>query len=329
MQKQHKHGPASGAKNTGSSADDAPGDVGFDPEVVTVSEVIGKGRAAQRLVRVGMRHELRQFVGLGETEVRRSAIDIGTLLGFARPRDVRKLVDRYRKSGDLPDVYVRATVAHTQMPTGGVRQTKVTEYWLTQDEFLFVVAKSETPIANSILKDMIRVYRLAMVGVAPQPRAANDDVAELRADMRAFCTALPGAIREVFSKTMEAQTKQLGEVIRQAFGSKPAVGPADWVGIGKSGAREIRAELRLYAEAMATPHDKEERRRWMGRGQNELRSVLGFYGTARKWESLSYGDFSLARMHLCEMRKRAGFTSAQQAAVAPPPQMVLPFRRVG
>lgn len=47
---------------------------------------------------------------------------------------------------------MRAAVARTQMPTGGTRETKVAEYWLTEEEVLFLLARSRTKVAPGALR---------------------------------------------------------------------------------------------------------------------------------------------------------------------------------
>ena len=87
-----------------------------DMDVPTVSPMIGEGADAHRLVR---------WAGTpsrpGRTTTSRDArCRAGRELGYGQPRDIRKLISRLAKEGKLPDVHVRATVARTQMPTGGV-----------------------------------------------------------------------------------------------------------------------------------------------------------------------------------------------------------------
>lgn len=84
-------------------------------------------------------------------------VELARKLGFGRPRDIRKLIERLRKEGELLGVLQRATVARKEL-SGNLIETTVTEFWLTLEEALFVTAKSETKTANEILKAVIRVF---------------------------------------------------------------------------------------------------------------------------------------------------------------------------
>lgn len=95
-------------------------------------------------------------------------VDLGKFLGYSRPRDVRKLIEREMKSGNLNDSNVRATVArvNTGRPTVGERkcpavEKDVTEYWLTLSDGLFVAARSETKVGAELLRSLIEAWTLA------------------------------------------------------------------------------------------------------------------------------------------------------------------------
>jgi len=101
-------------------------------------------------------------------------LDAAARLGFSRPRDIRKLIERVWPENKRP--HVRATMARTSMPRGGERERVVDEYWLTEAEFLKLCARAETPIAEAVLDDMIARYmaarlHLAAPSLAPAPRA--------------------------------------------------------------------------------------------------------------------------------------------------------------
>ncbi len=84
-------------------------------------------------------------------------VELARRLGFSRPRDVRKLIDRLAEQGELSGVSKRATVSRREL-SGNVIETPVTEYWLTLEQALFVTAKSETKAANEILRAVIAVF---------------------------------------------------------------------------------------------------------------------------------------------------------------------------
>jgi len=92
----------------------------------------------------------------GEPRIR--DIDAATRLGYSRPRDVRKVIERIWPEDKRPSC--RDTVARQPVGPGGkgTRTYTVTEYWLTEAELLKLIARSETPVAEAILDEMIAVY---------------------------------------------------------------------------------------------------------------------------------------------------------------------------
>lgn len=94
-------------------------------------------------------------------------VDLAERLGYAQSRDIRKLIKKLAECGDLSEVAMRATVTRIEK-TGairGVEERTVDEYWLTEEEALFVAARSETKVAATILKGIIRVFVLARRGI--------------------------------------------------------------------------------------------------------------------------------------------------------------------
>lgn len=112
--------------------------------------------------------ETRDFMGLAiatnafsDETPRCRDVDLGKFLGYSRPRDVRKLIERELKAKNLNDSHVRAVVArtdngpkHEAFGNGKV----VTEYWLTEIGALFVVSRSETKIGADILHRLIAAW---------------------------------------------------------------------------------------------------------------------------------------------------------------------------
>lgn len=100
-------------------------------------------------------------------------LDLADRLGYSRPRDIRKLVERMIKRRQLTDV--RATVARSSMPNGGAREDNA--YHLTETQALKVAAKSETEPADKLLDEIIRVFMLAKEGKLPgqsKPQSAAE-----------------------------------------------------------------------------------------------------------------------------------------------------------
>jgi hypothetical protein len=95
--------------------------------------------------------------GFPDEERRILDVELAKKLGFKKPRDIRELIERHEKSGDLPGVFHRRTVRRWKTGRNELAR-EVTEYWLTMEEALFVTAKSETKTANEILKAVIKVF---------------------------------------------------------------------------------------------------------------------------------------------------------------------------
>jgi hypothetical protein len=108
-------------------------------------------------------------------------LDLAAWLGYERPRDIRKLIERHADA-----LGVCATVAQTSGPDGG-RPTEV--YLLREDQVLYLVAKSETPRASELLKMMIQVFIAARRGLL-QPGLDRESLkAELLADLAPLVVA--------------------------------------------------------------------------------------------------------------------------------------------
>jgi hypothetical protein len=86
-----------------------------------------------------------------DEEPRIRDIDLAVRLGFERPRNIRQLILRHKRAGNISPFEVCCAVEQT----GG---RPATEYWLTQAEALFIAAQSQTAIAVAITNEMIRVF---------------------------------------------------------------------------------------------------------------------------------------------------------------------------
>lgn len=99
---------------------------------------------------------------IDNNEPRARDIDLAERLGYERPRKIRDLVKTYLASGDLSHDDVRPVVVRTRV---GIAERNVTEFWLSEAAALFIIAKSETAMAKTLLKEMIRVFMLARRGL--------------------------------------------------------------------------------------------------------------------------------------------------------------------
>lgn len=96
--------------------------------------------------------------GEGEDEPRIRDLDLAERLQYRESRLIRKLIKRLIDDGFLACIHVRSTVERTSMPRGGVRETEVQEYYLTEAEALLVISRSETVAATRIMQEVIGVY---------------------------------------------------------------------------------------------------------------------------------------------------------------------------
>lgn len=132
-------------------------------------------------------------------------LDLGARLGFARPRKFRDLVARMIRDGILKDSDHRPTVGRCSIGSGATRE--VTEYHLTRKGALLAIAKSRTPKANEITRQMVDVFDAYLRGTTPSvapaapqaPRVAEVDRVLLRLDALSRAAAraalLPAAPR--------------------------------------------------------------------------------------------------------------------------------------
>lgn len=90
-------------------------------------------------------------------------LDIARRLGFDRPRDIRKLIER--NMSELLRFGVCATVAQTSGPKGR-RPSK--EYWLNEEQALSISAASDAPLAPEVRHMLIKVFVAWRRGDLPQ-----------------------------------------------------------------------------------------------------------------------------------------------------------------
>lgn len=133
--------------------------------------------AVQRPARTTARVQSAPTDGAGEIvlqgeggEARIRDLDLARVLGFKDPGDIREIIRRHIKAGNFNPF----TVHRTARETGG---RPGTEYWLTEEEALFVTTHSETPKAVAMTKEVIRVFTLARRGKLPGQPTGMDATA--------------------------------------------------------------------------------------------------------------------------------------------------------
>lgn len=90
--------------------------------------------------------------------------DLARELGFTRPRNIRQLAERWKRElGEF-----RCTVQRNPKKSDKGGRPEI-EYLFTEEQALFLAAKSDTPRATEILKVLVRVFVSARKGQLPAP----------------------------------------------------------------------------------------------------------------------------------------------------------------
>ena len=197
----------------------------------------------------------------GSSEPRIRDLDLAGRLQYREPKAIRKLIKRLVEAGFLPNISIRDTVSRTELPSGGVRETTVQEYHLTEAEALLVISRSETEVATKIMQEVIDVYISVRRGLLSAPNQS----AEL-ALMVSSIQALAANVAQSISKFDELREK----VENQNHT------------IGERGARAVSAALATYSLAIAGG-DRKKRRSVRGLAEVTLRAALQFTGVGARW----------------------------------------------
>ncbi|WP_366654459.1 hypothetical protein [Fodinicurvata sp. EGI_FJ10296] len=108
-------------------------------------------------------------------EPRIEDLRIAERLGFDRPRDIRKLVERHSKELESYGG-ICATVAQNTEPKGRGRPGR--EYRLNEGQTLLICMLARTPQAAAVRKEVIDVYMAYRQGDAEDPRKLEDHPAD-------------------------------------------------------------------------------------------------------------------------------------------------------
>lgn len=279
-----------------------------DAFVPTISDVIGTGPDAHRIVRVAD-FRLKAWISDGEEPMIRD-LDLAERLGFDRPRKVRDLIRRIWPENKRP--HVRPTVERTSMPRGGEREKATDEFWLTEAEALKVVMRAETAKASEMQDVMIAVFRAAMRGLL-RPVVAAPVAPAIPAEVLAILQTIP---------VMAAQMSALTEVVRESVARIGAVERDIASGIvGPERGAEITK--RIYTASLrASGGDKTRAKSVRGRWVQRLRNVAQFNGPRSAWRNLPRSILAVVESHLDAIEREADHM-AKTAHVAS--QTALPF----
>jgi len=102
-----------------------------------------------------------------EDEPRVRDTDLADRLGYKQPRMVRKLIGRLIEIGEISDVLQRSTVERYESRPNCWQEREVQEYWLTEEQALFVCMASKTQAAMQARKEVARVFMAARRGTLP------------------------------------------------------------------------------------------------------------------------------------------------------------------
>jgi len=158
---------------------------------------------------------------VGDEEPRIEDEELGRRLGYRRPRDVRKLVDRLVRAGILDEETLCATVAQT----GG---RPATVYYLTEAQALKVAAHSETAPADALLDEMIRVFMLARRGALPAVEAPPLDAPTILASLAALDARVAALVLRLAKAPERREPIRRGGIFRSLDGG--VMGPAVYIG---------------------------------------------------------------------------------------------------
>lgn len=110
-----------------------------------------------------------------EGELRILDTDLGARLGFERPEDIRKLINRHAEK--LNKISILATVALIHQAAGRPARA----YYLNRKQAIYITAKSETDIATDITIEIIEKFDAYERGTATVAPVVNlNDPATLR-----------------------------------------------------------------------------------------------------------------------------------------------------
>lgn len=246
-----------------------------------------------------------------EHEPRIQDIELGERLGFDRPLAIRDLIKRIVRTENPSGFTVVRTVRMTQMPTGAARKTTAHEFWLTEEEALYVAARSETPKARAITREMIRVFMLARRGLLPQQandslaRACLAQIAEVNRSLAQVTVTLAN-----LSTALVANTQRIEAL--EARSSASTQGRISAVDCG----RLLQAFRDIATLSVGAKGDKEQNHRWAkARLAADYKTrAAARHPMGRAWHTLDPRDLNAAWQRIDELREEARAAAAKREA---------------
>lgn len=282
----------------------------LDNDAVMISPVIGEGIEAHRKVHV---RGYDMTVWQSDEEPRIRDLDLAERLGFERLREVRTLIKRLEKDGEITDLYMRCTMQRISKPNGGFEERTVNEYWLTEEQALLVAMHSKTERAKALRKEMVRVFMLARRGLLPQqaptPTVTIGDVTRVVAGcvgeaMTQLITNLPGLVRVMVHEVVN-ENGAIGDVRAE---------------------QEIKSALRTIARMLVGASSREDFMAQRQRLDLALRCHVD-HPQGRAWKWLSLSTLARAQAWLDDQRRDAARVYVQRKASSQMTLFVLGVQR--
>jgi hypothetical protein len=117
-------------------------------------------------------------------------VDVGKMLGMARPEDIRRTIAKYAE--DLNDFGILARRAIIHEGAG----RRASEYWLNKDQALFICGRSDTELGRKTYKLLVKAFGAFLRGAAavnvppilqadfrPWEKTWQDEIARLLCDL--------------------------------------------------------------------------------------------------------------------------------------------------
>lgn len=143
-------------------------------EAVCISEVIGEGADAHRMVRVG--DWTLTLPGENGMEAEIPDTDLAQKLGMT-PHHLRELSARHESAGNIQPRVNRTVRESKNGGRPGIQR------FYSEADALFLVTRSDRPEAIALTKEMIRVYMLVRRGLLAPVRADHGDMLSIVQDM--------------------------------------------------------------------------------------------------------------------------------------------------
>jgi hypothetical protein len=207
---------------------------------------------------------------LDDAEPRVRDAHLGTMLGYAKAADIRKLIDRMVADGELLENELIATVAKS-----GGRPAR--EVWLTEEQALLLCARSDAPRARDVRRDLVRVY----IAVRHGALQTHVDAGLLIQGMQSAIVQAIAALDERAERRESALELRLLDAMNKRFADAAAAHHVNGT-VGRRGASRIRAALRMFADNY-TGEDRKSKA-WKScwkKADNDLRVTVSF--TIRAW----------------------------------------------